>query len=57
MISAPMEFQDAWWSNEENPSAYWGATLSYPFTGSNYASSESRSDLVLDADLSLDFWS
>ena len=33
------EFQDAWRSNKENPSAYWNATLSCPFVASNHANS------------------
>ena len=32
-------FQDAWSSNKENPSVYWGATPSCPFMASNYANS------------------
>ena len=51
-------FQDTWRSNKENPSVHWGANLSSPLLDSNYAiriSFRSRSDLVLDADHSLDF--
>ena len=55
-------FQETWHSNKENPSVCWHATLSYPLLASNYAhlylvpiSFCSRSDLVLDADHSLNF--
>ena len=54
-------FQDACHSKKENPSVYWIATLSCPFTASNMMqiriSLRSHSDLVLDADDALEFFS
>ena len=52
-------FQDTWRSNKENPSVYWGATLSCPLLASNLYKFVSCSDLVLisflAADHALDF--
>ena len=47
-------FQDTWRSNKDNPGVYWNATLSCPFMP-QIMQIHSRSDLVLDADHSLDF--
>ena len=39
-------FQDTWRSNKENPSVYWGATLSSPLMALKLCKFVARSDLV-----------
>ena len=46
--------QYIWHSDKENPSAYWHVALSCPLDGLELYKFVSRSDLVLDADHSLD---